>query len=165
VTSLPPELTGRKRQPVRLAVVRDVAGEVLEAMPEGFVFQYHVLWLEGLGKAVGGRPGLPEKVVAPNVVAKTRRSGPRTSTSQTETRGGAKKSKSSEVGGVEFASEAAVHFRRRIDAKLRKLGREIRSWRGDAERSAGRRCSYCKRFGDDEWVYCPWCRSPMEEVV
>lgn len=146
-------------------VMGSVDGEVMDALPEGFVFQYTALWLEGLGVAVGGRRGLPENVIAPNVVAKTRRSGPRTSTNQVETRGGARPSKSDTVGGVEFASERAVNYRRKIDAKLRTLARQIRSFRGDTVRAGARRCSLCKRFGEDEWVYCPWDGRRMEETV
>lgn len=150
------------KRPEPGVVLGSIDAEILEVLPEGFVFQYTALWLQGAGISVGGVPGLG-KVVEPNVVAKARRVT-RVSTNQTETRGGAKQSRSDSVGGVDFANEAYVNYRRRVDGKLRKLAREIRSFRGDRVKAGVRRCSACKRFGDDEWVYCPWDGQRMEEV-
>lgn len=162
---LPSDLTGLAGPVVKAPRRSD--DEVLEVMPEGFVFQYTALWLSAVGRAVGARRGLPEKVIAPNVVAKARRSAPRTSTSQREHRGGARKAKPDVVGGVEFDNERDLNFKRRVDRKLRAIAREIRVWRDGTlkgVRTGLRRCSQCKQFGDDTWVYCPYDRAPMEEV-
>lgn len=161
---LPAELTGRAGPARKMVEIRAVGEEILDVMPEGFVFQYQSLWLSAVGRSVGGRPGLPERVVAPNVVAKANRSQPRTSTGQREHRGGAKRSKDVDPGGVEIAREGDLNFKRKMDRKLRAIAREIRVWREGGRLKGGiRRCSQCKRFGDEEWVYCPWDGKRMEE--
>jgi hypothetical protein len=141
----------------------ELGDEVLRSMPEKFVFAYELLWLSAFGRSVGGRSS--GGVVEPNVVSKARRVT-RVSTNQTETRGGAK------AGGMQglsdrdvISNEIALEKKRRIDRKLRALARDIRSFISrETDRAGNRRCSSCKRFGDDEWVYCPWDGRPMEEI-
>jgi hypothetical protein len=93
----------------------------------------------------------------------------RTTTGQTETRGGAKAGKKL-AGAAErsvISSEAALRFKQKMDAEIRKINRTMKAWLTDeAARvgtSVGRRCSACKRFGDESWAWCPYCRAPMEE--
>lgn len=139
----------------------EVGREILGSMPEGFVFAYELMWLAAYGSAVGGRPGGAE----PNIIAKARRVV-RVSTNQTETRGGANPGG---VAGMErrdvISNEAALEQLRRVNRKLRVIAREMKLWMNAGQLRAGnRRCSVCKRYGDDEWVYCPSDGKPMEEV-
>jgi hypothetical protein len=137
---------------------------VLRALPDGFLHRYEQLWLRTFGGAVGGRDS--GGVVEPNVVAPTRRVV-RLTTSQTETRGGAhsghKLAGAGERGVV--SSEAALSFKRKVDAEIRKINRLMKVWleSGGVGQSLGRRCVGCKRFGDETWSWCPYCRGAMEE--
>jgi hypothetical protein len=67
-------------------------------------------------------------------------------------------------------SEAALGYRSKVDRKLRKIAREINYYLAtpldNTAESVQRRCAgSCKRMGDGEWLYCPWCAGPMEEVA
>lgn len=90
----------------------------------------------------------------------------RTSTGQTETRGGAKGSRKSGGSKDMIRSEAAFNYKSKIDRKLRKLTREIKTWlQGSGEyRDDVRRCTVCRKFGEPEWLYCPQDGKPMESV-
>ena len=90
----------------------------------------------------------------------------RTSTGQTETRGGAKGSRKSGGSKDFIRSEAAFNFKSKVDRKLRKLAREIKVWLQDSpgERDDVRRCTVCRKFGEPEWLYCPRDGKPMESV-
>lgn len=62
--------------------------------------------------------------------------------------------------------EASLEFRRRIDRKLRKLGREMLVWlEGTRGKTTYRRCGgrKCGAFADEEWNYCPKCGAATEE--
>ena len=84
-------------------------------------------------------------------------------------RGGAEKS----AGGssvVPIRSEGAVLMRSKIDRRLRRIGREIKSYLDEREigrpSPVVRQCSgKCKKFGEAEWLYCPNCGGPMQETV
>lgn len=57
----------------------------------------------------------------------------------------------------------------RTDRRLRKLTREIKfelsSHSGQKEPKAIRQCAgTCRKFGEAEWLYCPRCGGPMQEV-
>jgi hypothetical protein len=150
-----------KRRVVPVTQVLNVEREVLAALPSDFLHRYEQVWLQAFGAALGGRGS-----AAVNPVASTSRVV-RMTTGQTETRGGAKSGK--KLAGASdkniVSSERALEFKRSLDADLRKVNRRMRVWLskpGDKE-SMGRRCSVCKRFGDDEWVYCPRDGKPMEE--
>lgn len=138
--------------------------EVLTVLPDGFLHRYEQVWLKTFGSAIGGRDS--GGVVEPNVIASTR-AVTRTSTGQTETRGGAHSGKklagAAERGVV--ASEGALRFKQKVDAEIRKINRTMKVWLegGGVGQSLGRRCSVCKRFGDDAWVWCPYDGKPMEE--
>lgn len=138
-----------------------VESEVLRTLPDGFLFHYEQVWLKMAGTS-NGRPD-----ANPTASAGKR---DRLTTGQTETRGGAKSGKKL-AGAAErsvISSEAALVFKRKIDAKLRVLNREMKAWLTPASErvgtSMGRRCSVCKRFGEDGWLYCPADGKPMEEV-
>lgn len=169
---MPPE--GRRLpKPLRRRVVASpvhegplgVEREVLAALPDEFLHRYEMVWLRAFGAALGGRSSHGE--VEPNVVASTA-AVIRTSTGQTATRGGAASGKKL-AGASEkniVSSEAALKFKRKVDAELRKVNRMMKAWLtapGEVGASLGRRCTVCKRFGDDGWIYCPWDKGPMEE--
>lgn len=90
----------------------------------------------------------------------------RTSTGQTETRGGAKGSRKSGGSKDFIRSIAAFNYKTKVDRKLRKLTREIKTWlQGSGEyRDDVRRCTVCRKFGEPEWLYCPQDGKPMESV-
>lgn len=140
--------------------VEDVEREVLAALPDDFVFRYELLWLRCFAAAVGGRPG----GALPAQVAKARRVV-RTSTGQTETRGGAHGGKL--AGAAEkttVANDAALAFKASVDRRLRKIARDMRAWLGGDDARAGVRvCTRCRRFGEDTWTFCPYDGQPMEE--
>lgn len=129
--------------------------EVLDALPEDFVFRYEMLWLRVYGRR---QPGVD------NPVASARRVT-RVSTNQTETRGPAKPRTGPMIPGV-VGNEAALLFKQRLDRKLRTLAREMRAWLDrDTVKAGVRRCTKCRRYAEDTWVYCPWDGSPTEEAV
>jgi hypothetical protein len=150
----------RRRDPrVEVGGRLSVESEVLRTLPDGFLFHYEQVWM----RVVGEQRGVPDVGVA------SARAVTRLTTGQTETRGGAKAGKKL-AGASEkniIASEQALKFKRRIDAKLRVINREMKAWLTPASErvgtSLGRRCTVCKRFGEDGWLYCPIDGKPMEE--
>lgn len=141
-----------------------VEREAVDAMPGNFIYRYELLWLKAFGRSVGARKG----GVDPNPVHRANRRV-RTSTGQTETRGGARTR-----GGVAGADDrdvienhAALRMKQRVDRKLRSLARDIAVWMHDDDARAGvRRCSKptCRRFAEDTWTHCPWDGYPTEEM-
>lgn len=68
-----------------------------------------------------------------------------------------------------IGSEIAMQFRSSMDRKIRKITREMRFFLDKANGEKGvnpqRKCSgRCKKFGDGDWMYCPWCGGPMSEI-
>jgi hypothetical protein len=89
----------------------------------------------------------------------------RLSTSQTETRGGSKGSRRSGGSQEMIASQKHFNFKSRIDARLRRIAREITYFLDDTTpQEALRRCSVCRTFGESSWLYCPKDGKPMENV-
>lgn len=137
--------------------------EVLLSFPENFVFRYEQVWLAGLPRERQGG-----EFIGMAVAKRTTR----LSTSQTETRGGAKEGKK-HAGAAErdmLGNQAARAFKRKIDADLRKVNRRMKAWiDGGAESEVGatlgRRCTMCKRWGEESWVWCPWDRGAMEDIA
>ncbi len=96
------------------------------------------------------------------------KSGPRISSSSGQASIG-KASKVKGQGQDFIKSEMALAYRSKVDRKLRKIAREMHSYLATptdvTAASVQRRCAgSCKRLGDGEWLYCPWCAGPMEEV-
>lgn len=136
------------------AVVWGVEGEVLRELPQALVSAYEELLARSRS-----RP-LPHDV---GVVAKTRRVV-RISTSQRETRGGAKGSRKAGPSDP-IRDPAALVFKGKVDRKLRKLAREMRVWLdGGVAHNSVRRCTRCRRFADETWLYCPHDGARTEEV-
>ena len=149
------------RLPVGLSLTAlGLEREAVSTMPEGFLFRYELLFLATYGRAIVGaqrRDGEVQISSARRVV--------RVSTNQTETRGPAKRGgKPSQIGGVDIGREVALGFKRRIDRKLRAIDRDIQRFLRDDVRAGMRRCSVCRKFGEDDWLYCARCGHPMEEV-
>jgi hypothetical protein len=137
----------------------DVAREVLRLLPSGFLREYEGLCLRAFSPLNGVSQGSPDAAVA---AARPTRA--RTSTGQTETRGGAHNHKRQGLStrGV-IKSEAAVMLKRRIDRKLRQLARDIRA-EEDQPRNEMRRCTRCRTFAEGDWLYCPRDGAPTEQV-
>lgn len=97
-------------------------------------------------------------VVGDNGKAKRRRAGEDASLVKV---GGQKAKKSR----VLFSSEDAMDYRRKVDRKLRMMGREALEYLNDVGTvAASRVCTgSCKRLGDGEWLFCPNCGGPMAE--
>lgn len=91
----------------------------------------------------------------------------RTSSSQTATRGGAIGSRKS-GGSKDFIRDQAMFaFKTKLDSKIRKLNREVRSMlaRGPLGVPVDtRRCTVCKRYGEETWLFCPADGKRMESV-
>lgn len=130
-------------------------------LPEQFVTEYEVLYLETWQKASGAiRIGDPD---AENPVPLKWR----TSSGQVETRGMAsKKGAGSTSKGLGIKSDRAAATKDWADRQLRKIAREIRARLSD-EDSVMRRCSgaRCRRIADTTWAYCPACGSPTQDEV
>jgi len=81
---------------------------------------------------------------------------------------------SSSVSSSPFRSELALSAKSRVERKLRRLGREMKLFVDSLERAEAqgvgltkvmRKCrGKCKKFGDGDWVFCPWCGGPMSEL-
>lgn len=143
--------------------ISDIEREVWDRMPDRFRFLYEILWLRAFGPSIGGRYS---NGAEPNIVSKTKRVV-RTSTNQTETRGGAAGGKKLAGASTKdtISSDMALNQLRKVDRRLRTLAREMAMFLGgEQRRGTVRRCSTCKRYGDVEWLYCPRCAAPMEEV-
>jgi hypothetical protein len=103
------------------------------------------------------------------------RSGVQVKSEVKDFRGGAKGSaggKSSSANGMPIKSEEAIDDRKKIDKRLRQLGREIKallvSRENDGEERPvlRRRCiGLCKRLGDQDHLFCSNCGGPMQDVV
>lgn len=138
---------------------RQVMAEVLLLLPEQFLTAYEVLYLETWQKASGsvvvGDPNA-EKPVAVKW---------RTSSGQTETRGGAsKKGHGSVSKGLGIKSVRAAATKEWADRRLRAMAREITQRMGD-EDTPIRRCSgaRCRKLAEARWVYCPYCGAATQD--
>jgi hypothetical protein len=145
------------------AGIPDLEREVWDRMPVRFRLLYELVWLRAFGASVGGRHG---GVVTQNVVHGAKRVT-RVSSGQTETRGGAHSGKKL-VGASDkdvISNASALAMLRRVDRRLRQVARDMDVYlHAGAADKVKRRCSVCKKFGDDEWLYCPRDGRPMEQV-
>lgn len=125
------------------AYVRDEVGEagrgdlamvrIVKGMPKSFVLSYGGLYLAGSG----------------------RQDSPKASTTdQPRMSNGGKKFGS---GRDLLGDERAIATRRRVDATLRKLARQINA--GEVKLSV--KCSGCGRFAEDSWSFCPGCATSL----
>lgn len=143
--------------------IPDIEREVWDRLPERFRFLYEIMWLRAFGPSIGGRYSNGAEV---NPVASTRRVV-RTSTNQTETRGGASGGKKLAGASTKdtISSDRALEQLRKVDRRLRTLARDMAMYLGGAEAHGSvRRCSSCKRYGDGDWLYCPRDGYDMEEL-
>lgn len=149
---------------VRSTVVRiglaELDRELHRQLPDGFRENYLALCLKALARPVTGYRSDGVVSSTPTRV--------RTSTGQTETRGGAKPGK--KLAGASTKNPAgndgAMAYKARVDRKLRKLAREMRVWLNDdrAAKQSVRRCTRCGRFGDEDWSFCPYDGAMVQEV-
>lgn len=147
-----------------------VEREVLRYLPEGFLLQYELLWL----RAYGAAGGAGERRADPDAAVVGTRRVVRTSTGQTETRGGAHAGHRAPGTGtkVTVRDDRAFRAKQRADRKLRAIGRDIAdelglmSGGGGVERAGVRRCTRptCRKWAEESWTYCPWDGAPTEEV-
>jgi hypothetical protein len=143
--------------------IPDIEREVWERLPERFRFLYELMWLRAFGPSIGGRYS---NGAEPNIVAKSKRVT-RTSTSQTETRGGAHSGHKLAGASTKdtVSSDRALEQLRKVDRRLRTIARDMAVYLGGGVAQGNvRRCSVCKRYGDVEWLYCPQDGKPMEDV-
>lgn len=142
---------------------RSVAAEVLLMLPRPFADTYEQVFIRIYGS---GGAAVQD---ADTVTAPARRTA-RLSSSSTETRGAAKSGgrKQGVSNKTVIRDGRALAAKEGADRKLRKIAREL------AQAMAGRddvptivrRCTgpTCKRWADDTWAWCPWCRSATEDV-
>lgn len=89
--------------------------------------------------------------------------GWRTSSGQTETRGGAKASgKKGGAGGPTVKSARIMALKTSIDRKLRKIAREIENRMAGGIAETPRKCTRCGKYGEDTWIWCPWDGAAMQ---
>lgn len=84
----------------------------------------------------------------------------RTSSSQTETRAGAKRGRRGVGQGTVVRDSRLFVLKEKVDRQLRKLGKLIETG-GDG---STRKCTGCARFADSTWNWCPWCGKRTEEI-
>lgn len=141
---------------VRLALMSDE----LRMMPEILVDAYAALCVAALSDGTEGKGGRGEEIrVQPRVRAW------RTSSNQTETRSGAKAStQKGNAGGPTVKSVRMLALKSLIDRKLRKLAREIESRMAGGTGESARKCSRCGKYGEDNWIWCPWDGAAMQSA-
>lgn len=139
---------------VRLALLADE----LRMMPSVWVDAYGLLAAGALSDGLEGRGVDSNPKVKPKVTRV------RTKTSEVETRGLASRTKASTPqGGAEVRSLRLLSLKGRIDRRLRSLAREIQTeLEGKKNAGAVRRCTRCKKFGEDTWNWCPYDGAAME---
>jgi hypothetical protein len=159
-----------------------IAAQVLFLMPQDFADAYQELFHRalkgaegeggGAGRGVGdgGAPDPEPLEAAERRLREQRRgnapSGMRVRSSQEvaslRARGGGKRHRDHWT----IRSEEALEQKRRVDRKLRRLGREIRGFLGEGGDPSGRdrdsalrRCSArsCRKFVEEGWKFCPSC--------
>jgi hypothetical protein len=146
-------------------------GEDLELLgrylPAGFLFAYEVLILRGsvLNLGLRGGRGYDEG----RDVRSGRRRGGLGSARSGEPELRLTASPPSRRGGSRdlVRDEVALAKRKSVDRKLRKLGREMLTFLEGVEKSRTvRRCTgkKCRQFAEEDWIYCPRCASPVEEI-
>lgn len=142
---------------------RSVAAEVLLMLPRGFTDAYEQLFIRIYGS---GGAAVQD---ADTVTAPARRTA-RLSSNATETRGAAKSGgrKQGVSNKTVIRDGRALAAKEATDRKLRKLARElslILAERDDVP-TLVRRCTgpTCRKWAEDAWVWCPWCRSATEDV-
>lgn len=139
---------------VRLALLADE----LRMMPSVFVERYGALVTGALSDGLEGKRTDSSPKVNPRLTRV------RTKTSQVETRGLASRTKANTPqGGPEVRSLRLLALKGRIDRRLRSLAREIQT-ELESRKSAEsvRRCTRCKRFGEDTWSWCPYDGAIMQ---
>jgi hypothetical protein len=133
-------------------------------LPESFTTAYEAVYLRAFGAALAGtqrRDGEAGRV-------SVRRGVSRVSSAGVDTVGIAGPVTGSGGSRVPVADERALAAKTWADRKLRALARELDArltGRGH-DVPVQRRCAgRCKKFGDADWLYCPWCGGPTEDVV
>lgn len=143
---------GQATARVRLGLLADE----LRMMPTVWVSAYGALCVSALSDGLEGRGGPDNPYTRPKVLRV------RTRTSETEVRGLATRGKAPfPKGGVEVRSERLMALKSRVDRRLRTLAREIRRELAD-ETSIPRKCTRCKKYGEESWSWCPFDGAPME---
>lgn len=141
-------------------------------LPEGFAGPYEALFaralsdggVDGSNHPLNGSAGVLDKAPGTPVGQYRVSSGESTSIGKM----GGPKTKQVGKTARTMKDERAFRVRVLIDKRLRKMGREIeafldgkKKWQNAGLRACAGRC---KKFGDGEWVYCPWCGGPMREM-
>jgi hypothetical protein len=143
---------------VRLATVGDVSRDLLRILPSSFVGGYEDLVLRCFPVLRGASDRDPDAAVSDGRPLRVR-----TSTGQTETRGGAHNARRSGLNTRDpLGSERAIRLRAKVDRKLRALAREMSA--DVTRRDQLRRCTRCRTFADAEWNFCPRDGAPTEQV-
>lgn len=138
-------------------------------MPAGLVDLYERLLAEEFGaqRLGSSRPGDPYALVGVGRASGGLRA---TKSGQADIRAGARRGKGP-APAVPLRSERAMHYRTKVDRRLRKIVVELRSYLASLDDPAAvplpvvRQCvGKCKKFGDTDWLYCPRCGGPMSEM-
>lgn len=142
---------------------RGVAAEVLMMLPPGFTDAYEKVYLAAFGAAVMGTQRRDGDVQR----AAVRSGSARVSSGGVDSIGVAGPQRGSGGSRVPVADERALAAKAWADRKLRALARDLNArLGGNGQDVVQRRCAgRCKRIGDADWLYCPWCGGPTEDVV
>ena len=141
---------------------RGVAAEVLLMLPPAFTEAYEQVYLRAFGAAVAGTQRRDGEAARATV----RRGVARTSSGGVDHVGTAGPVTGSGGSRVPVADERALAAKAWADRKLRALARDLTRRMGGDGAAGQRRCAgKCKKFGDPEWLFCPWCGGPTEDVT
>lgn len=169
---IPPVQARTDATRARNAGPRDDAGNAAELvagfLPAGFLNAYEQVLMAAYGARNLGSGRPPDDTT---LVGVGRGSGGLGSVkSETpDVRNGATPSR--KIGSsVPIRSERALHYRAKIDRKIRQVGRDIADFLASldnpqAVRTSQRRCTgRCGKFGDGDWNYCARCGAPMRQA-
>lgn len=136
----------------------DVEGEdILRGMPVRFLTAYSRL----LPASHGNNGASSGRASARRVT--------RLSSSQTETRGGARPTRAGLSQRSIIVNERLWLLREKTNRKLRAIARELDTIldgtaHDSSVRSGVRRCTRCKKWAEADWSFCPFDGAPTEEM-
>jgi hypothetical protein len=132
-------------------------------LPDAFVFCYERLVDLSFGERnLGSAGGYDETKVLDEKADKVKAGQARRSAEPVKGAGLGKRGS----GRSPIFTESAVNYRSKLDRRLRRMAREIQAFLdGKGARIESRKCAgKCRKIGEAEWVYCPRCGGPMEQV-
>lgn len=138
-----------------------VMAEVLMFLPAGFTDAYEALALAAYGQAVAGPQRRDGDTARAHVVNRERVTTARDGLTVGVGNGAGTRAAGSRVP---LADERALRTKSWADRKLRALARDITARLSNTNAGARRCAGKCKQWADPDWLFCPSCGGPTEDV-